>query len=354
MKNICLLFLLCLSLSANSFAQEKETSQTKSKTTSVVTQPKKSGNIKKVEQPKVAMPAKKMQKKSTDKTQPASVSQKTSTAPANLKSQTRKKSEAVREDSVHNNTPKKEVDSNPKIEKVILPVQKNSENSAMNSDVKENSVSTFNYFSLLPYLAIAILIGLIVRLYNKNEKKNRYLERELKQAKESNEHQVSNFKNQIKKLEEENKSLEDDLESVKRELKMTIKEKPKEISENQISSTPIFVEPIPPPKEESPIRFARYADQGDGFASSELLFEEDNDTVFEIRLTSPKTATFKVANNLNAQKYALSNAGFFLGKTCKYDTTPTQNSIITTEIEGELKLQGSKWLILNPAKIIFT
>lgn len=354
MKNRYLLFLLCLSLSANSFAQKKETIQTKSKTTAVTNQQKKPSEVKKVEKPKVTMPAKKSQKKSTDKTHPTSASQKTSAADASLKSQTPKKSEASVDDSVHNNIPKKEVDTNPKNEKVIFPVQKDSENAAVNSDVKEKSVSSFNYLSLIPYLVIAILIVLLVRLYGQNERKTKSLERDLKQAKESNEYQVGNFKSQIKKLEGENKGLEDELESVKKELKIATKEKPKEIFENPMSSPPVFVEPTPPIKEESPIRFARYADQGDGFASSELLFEEDNDTIFEIRITSPKTATFKVANNLNAQKYALSNAGFFLGKTCKYDSTPSQNSTIATEMEGELKLQGSKWVILNPAKIVFT
>lgn len=353
MENKYLSLLLCIFLSANCLGQIKENSQTKSKSSTIATQQKKPGsNVKK---PKVIMPEKNLQKKSIDKTQTISVSQKNSTTPANNKTQVQKKAVASLQDSVHDNKPKREEDdSNKKIEKVIVPLSKDTAHPAGNSDIKEDSAASFNYLSLLPYLVIAILIGLLVRLNSGKEREIRHLKREIQQAKESNEYQVSNFKSQIKKLEGENKGLEDDLESVKKQLKTSINEKPKEISEDQVASIPIFHEPIPPVKEESPIRFARYADQGDGFASSELLLEEDNDTIFEIRLTSPKTATFKVANNLNAQKYALSNAGFFLGKTCKYDSTPSQNSIIATETEGELKLQGGKWLILNPAKIIFT
>ena len=352
MKNRCLLFLLCISLLANSFGQKKENSQTKSESTTVVTQQNKTvNNGKKGEKPTVTIPGKNRPNTNKKKPSLASPSSNKNTA-TNANTHDQKKPLATSEDSIHNNKSSKgKADSN---EKAVFPVVKDTTNLTENSDIKENSASSFNYLFLLPYLVIAILIGLLVRLYSRSDKKINHLEREIRQAKESNEYQVSNFKSQLKKLQGENKGLEDDLESVKKNLKNAIREKSKEISEDLISSAPIFYEPIPPTKEESPIRFARYADQGDGFASSELLFEEDNDTIFEIRLTSPKTATFKVANNLNAQKYALSNAGFFLGKTCKYDSTPSQKSIISTEMEGELKLQGGKWLILNPAKITFT
>ncbi len=98
----------------------------------------------------------------------------------------------------------------------------------------------------------------------------------------------------------------------------------------------------------------RYADQGDGFSVQELLDEEDSETIFELTVLSPNTASFKISGNQNAQRYALSNSPYFLGKTSQYDTFPSGNSLINTDIPGELKLQGNKWLIVKPVQISFS
>lgn len=97
--------------------------------------------------------------------------------------------------------------------------------------------------------------------------------------------------------------------------------------------------------------YTKYADLIDGFSVAELVEVENNETIFEIRLKSPNKATFKVSENPAAQKYALTNADYFLQKTCMYDVVPFGK--ITTEKEGQLSLSGGKWEIIEPAKISF-
>jgi len=97
--------------------------------------------------------------------------------------------------------------------------------------------------------------------------------------------------------------------------------------------------------------YTKYADLIDGFSVAELVEEENNETIFEIRLQSPNKATFKVSENPAVQKYALTNADYFLQKTCMYDVVPFGK--ITTEKEGQLSLAGGKWEIIEPAKISF-
>lgn len=107
-------------------------------------------------------------------------------------------------------------------------------------------------------------------------------------------------------------------------------------------------------KEFRPItKYARYADKGDGFSSGDLLDASDSETIFEISITAPGTGVFSISSNRQAQKYALSNASYFLSNTCQYDTLPSANSEIITTTPGQLELNGDKWIIRYPAKISF-
>ncbi|MBW8687109.1 OmpH family outer membrane protein [Chitinophaga rhizophila] len=101
------------------------------------------------------------------------------------------------------------------------------------------------------------------------------------------------------------------------------------------------------------VKFARYADKGDGFSSEDLLDQDDNETIFEITITTPDTGAFRISRNKQAQRYALSNAAYFFGNTCTYETVPAAGSEIVTNTPGELFLNGDKWTIRQPAKISF-
>lgn len=97
--------------------------------------------------------------------------------------------------------------------------------------------------------------------------------------------------------------------------------------------------------------YSRFADLQDGFSVSELLESEASDTIFEITLQSTSKASFKVSTNPAAQRYALSNADYFLERPCQYDTLP-KGSIIN-EAPGKLSLSGGKWEIVEKARISF-
>lgn len=107
------------------------------------------------------------------------------------------------------------------------------------------------------------------------------------------------------------------------------------------------------PKKLQEVFYSRYADLIDGFSVSELLHEEGNDTIFEITVFSPNKAHFRVVTNVAAQRYALSNAPYFLEQTCRYDTLPSGSNMIINEGLGLLTLLGGKWEIKEQVKISF-
>ncbi|GAA4402306.1 hypothetical protein GCM10023187_17260 [Nibrella viscosa] len=99
--------------------------------------------------------------------------------------------------------------------------------------------------------------------------------------------------------------------------------------------------------------YARNADLGDGFSVSSLLTAPDRDTVFEIQLVNDGQAEYRVADNADAQRMALSDPYSFLNETCMYMTQPQPGSRIRTDQPGKLALQGEKWTITDKAQISF-
>ncbi|HYC28202.1 MAG TPA: hypothetical protein VEB42_05285, partial [Chitinophagaceae bacterium] len=100
-------------------------------------------------------------------------------------------------------------------------------------------------------------------------------------------------------------------------------------------------------------KYAKYADTGNGFSESYFVDKPNNETIFEITMVSPDIATYVVSSDLNVQKYALSNADYFLRRACQYDSLPTMNSVISTTTPGQLRKEGNKWIIDAPAKVSF-
>lgn len=103
------------------------------------------------------------------------------------------------------------------------------------------------------------------------------------------------------------------------------------------------------------IRYAHYADGGNGFLEGNLQEQPDNETIFEITITSADTATFVVSGNSTVQRYAISNTDYFLSKACKYDSFPSyQPNGISTDSPGMLRKENSKWIIVAHAEISFS
>jgi len=207
-----------------------------------------------------------------------------------------------------------------------------------------------------------VFLGLYVKV-NRNKKD---LESSSKKASEIKNVEIQRRNQQASELraelEETRKKLDDaniTIDRLNAELdKSKITQKPHQSFHTSYQTEPLVNNQNaykPSPQQSTTIiKYAIYADQGDGFSSGELHDNESNDTVFEIKIKSPNSAEFKISSNVQAQKSALIDPSSFLNKTCEYDGSPSRNTIIKTNTPGELKLQGNKWLIITPAKISFT
>jgi len=232
--------------------------------------------------------------------------------------------------------------------------------------MEENTSESASYFSFLPdlskdmsYTIILLLLAgilfLIWVLRNKNkiiDKNERALKEQLNKS-GSTEWQSKNMSNELKAVSQKLKAAEAEMAVLQENLKAET-ERNERLSAVAETRKPVVKKPEPKPVMGSVVKYARYADQGDGFSVQELLDEEDSETIFEITPLSPNTASFRISGNQNAQRYALSNSPYFLGKTSQYDTFPSGNSLIITDVPGELKLQGNKWLIVKPVHISFS
>lgn len=114
--------------------------------------------------------------------------------------------------------------------------------------------------------------------------------------------------------------------------------------------------PTPPPAPPvAPTKlFARTADLGNGFSIAGLLPVAERGTVYEIDLTGPNTATFRVSQSPESQQLAMSDPYSYLSDACLYENQPGgPNSRIQTVAPGQLALQGDKWQITDKARIGF-
>ena len=231
-------------------------------------------------------------------------------------------------------------------------------------EVPAGSVKAIGFKEALPYIIMA-LVGLLYFQYRRTGKKINTLTLQVKLNENTINNLTANLQKQKNRHEDELKEANGQIEKLgenlqaerKRNQQLTQQisiQQPQAITENKAEDTANTSPRTEPPPRAPVSQYARYADQGNGFSVPDLLKEEDNETIFEIIVTSSNTATFKITNNISAQKLALANASFFLNKTCRYDTAPSVNSNIITDSPGELTLQGNKWVIVNPAKISFS
>jgi hypothetical protein len=218
----------------------------------------------------------------------------------------------------------------------------------------------------IPYGIIAILIGLAgylgYKLYEEKNKSKMYENdiNKLKQQSYDDKEKIITVTNKndqlekdLKTLRQKNKSLEEyaRLAESKKNGPMSPQTTEAEPHSEQVAPTRAFVQK---PKVAAIItKFAKYADMVDGFSNAELLDSPDDETIFQISIVAPNIGEYKIIDNPRAQKYALMNVQYFLGKTCKYDTFPMDRTTIQTDSPGTVKLNGVKWAITTPAKISF-
>ena len=100
--------------------------------------------------------------------------------------------------------------------------------------------------------------------------------------------------------------------------------------------------------------FARTADVPGGFSVGSLTESPSRPMVFIITPTAPMQATFRVSDDPEAQRLAISDPYSYLSEACQYNSRPEPNSRIVTVSEGRLSLQGEIWVIVQKAEISFT
>jgi len=228
---------------------------------------------------------------------------------------------------------------------------------------KEEQHNSSGFSLVIPYIVCVLLTGAIYFIWKKISKERKKLQEEIISKSKENGALTKKHKDLKASMQEKEEEAQNKIASLEAKLKIE-KEKNNQLTRElegkkkrlRVEDEPVTVEltQVVPQPPAPTIKYARYADQGDGFSVFDLLEEEEEETIFEITVDSSNTATFKISSNPGAQKYALSNTDYFLNKTCRYDTIPSTRSSIKTDAPGELKLHGNKWLIVSPAKISFS
>jgi hypothetical protein len=219
-------------------------------------------------------------------------------------------------------------------------------------------------------LAVAIGYLLLSQRKGRRNKNNALLENHKIQKEQIEDLQtaVTEKNKKIKALNKELSDLKEEHERVNRQMKMmeNLIEKNKGLKKEKAADITDMAKAVAAnggqKHQQSPnvarppeIRYAHYADGGNGFLEGSLQEQPDNETIFEITITSADSATFVVSGNSTVQRYAISNTDYFLSKACKYDSFPSyQPNGIFTDTPGRLRKENSKWIIEAPAEISFS
>ncbi len=99
-------------------------------------------------------------------------------------------------------------------------------------------------------------------------------------------------------------------------------------------------------------RYGRAVGLFDGFDEDKLTTDRRSDSLFEITISSPSEASYRVTDNTLAQETALDNKRYYLLPACELvQVYPSMDPAITTVEPGKLYKQGSIWKISQKAKI---
>lgn len=208
----------------------------------------------------------------------------------------------------------------------------------------------------LPFIALVLsLIAIAVSLYSLFGKKNISTPTNTNISSDQQELQklsnkieilsatdINRINIDIKKIEQRIESLEKKIDTSNKNTNLN--------KSNEVELSPSINKNIPIIK----TIFAMYADNG--VFSNDLISDYQNgQQVYEIVVKDDNNAIYKISENEDAQKFALSDANAFLLPACEYLNTRQQsNSKIKSEINGILVKSGNNWVIQIKTKIRFT
>ncbi len=114
-------------------------------------------------------------------------------------------------------------------------------------------------------------------------------------------------------------------------------------------SDPKIKEAIPPPA----IRYALYPDKDNSFWSHRFS-EEAQHNFYELKLYANGRGTYRLIENPDVHRTAAKSASKVLLPACEYENKPFEiNTFILTLQEGQLRLEGSQWRIVEKTRIKF-
>jgi hypothetical protein len=121
------------------------------------------------------------------------------------------------------------------------------------------------------------------------------------------------------------------------------------------TEAPEAVKPPEPVSEEQPspkLLYAKYADLDDGFSANVLSTIQNGENIYEIE-SIDDSAVFRISSDPHAQKYALAESSYTLGKACELENQPFKGCQIFLKRKGLLLNVSGNWIIQQKAIIEF-
>jgi hypothetical protein len=110
--------------------------------------------------------------------------------------------------------------------------------------------------------------------------------------------------------------------------------------------------PVKPEQPDREIYYAKMVDLDNGFSAGMLSTVQNGEQVYEIQ-TSGDTAIYRISTDSGAQKYALVEFTYTLGKACELSNQPFKGCQIVLQKEGSLAKIAGDWIIQSKAIIQF-
>lgn len=107
-----------------------------------------------------------------------------------------------------------------------------------------------------------------------------------------------------------------------------------------------------PEEPEHCVFYAKLADLDDGFSAAVMDSQQNGEQIYEIKVEG-ETAAYGISTDPNAQKYALAEFTFTLGKACELLNQPFKGCQIILQREGTLVKIAGNWIIQQKAQIEF-
>ena len=104
------------------------------------------------------------------------------------------------------------------------------------------------------------------------------------------------------------------------------------------------------PKEE--LFYAKFPDRKGAFSADELVAVQNGELVYEVKLKDGE-GVYEISQDIDAQKYALSDVSYYLSEGCDFINQPSKNSWIINKSAGKLIQSGGTWIIQEKAVIEF-